>query len=500
MDKHFEEISTTTTVEHSSNEGLLVDVGLGQENTRGTSRLRSELFENKIMLAPMVRINGLPFRLMALNYGADLVYSEELIDYRLAESHRVVNKHLGTIDFVDVENEVIFRTCSRERDHLILQIGSNDPERALKAVRLVADDVMAIDFNFGCPKSFSLKGGMGAALLTQPDKIRALLTTVINSIDLPVTCKIRVLPNLKDTLNLVRLIESCGVSAIGVHGRTKLERPRHKNRNDFITAIVNEINIPVIASGGSSEIKSFQDILNFRCETKASSVMVARAALKNCSIFKRDNKLLDMDTLIKDYLKLAIDYDNFFSNTKFTIQNFLAYNSMVDNERGTAFLAATDMKTICSLFEIKNYFDSKQSSTGKRQYEKESDQVTIDDIIEKRIKLDDQSNLPDLISDSISYDRNLFNNPYDVPKAKLMRFAQQMHVPNPTFEIIQLSNHYFYSIVTFDQKQYLNKAWAKNKKNAEHASAMIACKQHNLIDIESYKSRLDHGHKKRLVD
>ena len=33
-------------------------------------------YNNKIILAPMVRIGTLPMRLLALRYGADLVYCE----------------------------------------------------------------------------------------------------------------------------------------------------------------------------------------------------------------------------------------------------------------------------------------------------------------------------------------------------------------------------------------------------------------------------------------
>ena len=52
----------------------------------------------------------------------------------------------------------------------------------------------------GCPKSFSLKGGMGAALLTQPEKVREILSSLVKAVKIPVTCKIRILPSLEDTL------------------------------------------------------------------------------------------------------------------------------------------------------------------------------------------------------------------------------------------------------------------------------------------------------------
>ena len=66
-------------------------------------------------------------------------------------------------------------------------------------------DVDAIDVNMGCPKGFSLKGGMGAALLTQPEKVKAILTALVNAVDISVTCKIRILPKLEDTLELIKV-------------------------------------------------------------------------------------------------------------------------------------------------------------------------------------------------------------------------------------------------------------------------------------------------------
>jgi tRNA-dihydrouridine synthase 2 len=63
----------------------------------------------------------------------------------------------------------------------------------------------------GCPKAFSIKGGMGAALLSQPERIKAILTTLVKGLPhLPITCKIRILPSEEDTLSLVKMIESTG--------------------------------------------------------------------------------------------------------------------------------------------------------------------------------------------------------------------------------------------------------------------------------------------------
>lgn len=99
----------------------------------------------------------------------------------------------------------------------------------------------------GCPKEFSLKGGMGAALLTQRDKAKSILSMLVRDVKVPITCKIRVFENVEDTLDLVKELVSTGISAIGIHGRTKTERPRHPNRNYMIKVISESIDIPVIA-------------------------------------------------------------------------------------------------------------------------------------------------------------------------------------------------------------------------------------------------------------
>ncbi|KFM70296.1 tRNA-dihydrouridine(20) synthase [NAD(P)+]-like protein, partial [Stegodyphus mimosarum] len=143
---------------------------------------------------------------------------------------------------------------------------------------------------------------MGAALLSEPEKVSNILTTLTRALSFPITCKIRVLPDLHKTLDLVKVIENSGVAAIAVHGRVMEERPQHKNRNYVIKAIAETLSIPVIANGGSGEIGSYQDIETFRLETSASSVMIARQAEWNCSIFRKEGKL-PLDAVIEKYIK-----------------------------------------------------------------------------------------------------------------------------------------------------------------------------------------------------
>jgi tRNA-dihydrouridine synthase 2 len=104
------------------------------------------------------------------------------------------------------------------------------------------------------------------------------------------------------TMEFVQMVERCGVSALAVHGRRRDERPAHKCRLEEIREICRAItSIPVIANGGSREIKRYEDIEHFREQTGASSVMVARKAFTNPSIFRQEG-MLGMDEEIQNFL------------------------------------------------------------------------------------------------------------------------------------------------------------------------------------------------------
>jgi tRNA-dihydrouridine synthase len=118
-------------------------------------------------LAPMVRASTIPLRILALRYGADFCYTEELVDRSLGSCTRVVNDGLGTIDYfkdisslsakskrkLDNGQHLVLRIDPVvESGRLVCQIGSGEPEFALAAARVVHRDVQGIDLNMGCPK------------------------------------------------------------------------------------------------------------------------------------------------------------------------------------------------------------------------------------------------------------------------------------------------------------------------------------------------------------
>ncbi|KAK3745585.1 hypothetical protein QZH41_016225 [Actinostola sp. cb2023] len=272
----------------------------------------------------------------------------------MLKTTRVENKLLQTVDFVMADGTVVFRTCKEEQDKVVFQMGTADPARALKTALHVVQDVCAIDVNMGCPKDYSVKGGMGAALLTKPEKVYDILTTLVKGIHKPVTCKIRILPTVEESVKLAKLIESTGVAALAVHGREKHERSLQPVHNDVLGAIADALSIPVIANGGSLDITTFEEMKNYRQQTRCSSVMVARAAQWNFSVFRKEGPLPTIQ-VIKEYIKTAIDYDNFFSNTKYCVL-ILLHEEHTGTELAKKLTASKNIEEICAAVDLLPYY------------------------------------------------------------------------------------------------------------------------------------------------
>ncbi|XP_076863724.1 tRNA-dihydrouridine(20) synthase [NAD(P)+]-like isoform X2 [Brachyhypopomus gauderio] len=418
-------------------------------------------FHNKIILAPMVRVGTLPMRLLALDYGADIVFCEELIDIKMARCRRIVNDVLKTVDFVAPDDRVMFRTCATEKDRVVFQMGTADPERALAVALLVENDVAAVDVNMGCPKEYSTKGGMGSALLSNPDRIEAILTTLVRGISKPVTCKIRILPTMEETVSLVKRIEKTGVAAISVHGRMKEERPRHPVHCDYIRAIAESVSIPVIASGGSLDlIKTNEDIETFRKETGASSVMLARAAMWNPSIF-RSQGALSVDEAMKEYIKYAVRYDNNTFNTKYCLCQML--RDRVESPMGKRLHAAQTNEEICEVFGMAGFYQM-------TQVELEAQRQVLQDTSGPSLR---PARDGDVITMAVRFERREYP-PQITPKMYLLEWSRQEKIDQPAYETEQRAqDRAFQSTVTVAQTKYRSTLWEKSKKFAEQAAAIV---------------------------
>ncbi|XP_062316996.1 tRNA-dihydrouridine(20) synthase [NAD(P)+]-like [Osmerus eperlanus] len=418
-------------------------------------------FRNIAALAPMVRVGTLPMRLLALDLGADIVYSEELIDIKMAQCERVVNEVLETVDFVAPDEKIMFRTCRKEKDRVVFQMGTANPERALRVAQLVENDVAAIDVNMGCPKEYSTKGGMGAALLSDPDKIEAILTTLVKGVSKPVTCKIRILPTLEDTVNLARRVEKTGVAAIAVHGRLKEERPSHPVHCDYIQAVAEALNIPVIANGGSLDlVKTYDDIEPFRSAAGSSSVMLARAAMWNPSVFRRQG-MLAVEQVIEDYIKYAVRYDNHAFNTKYCICQML--RDRVESPAGKRLHSAQTNAEISEIFGLKEFYEKTQAELQVRR-----------EAVKTNLNPPELSvTVGDVTMMSVKFERREYSAEVS-PKMYLLEWSRQQKLEQPRYDTAQRTqDRAFQSTVTMAARRYRSTLWEKSKKYAEQAAAVV---------------------------
>lgn len=419
-------------------------------------------YNNKLILAPMVRISMLPMRLLALDYGADIVYCEEIVDYKMLQCRRMKNDILGTVDYVWNDGTVVFRTCPQEQGKVVFQIGTSDANRALQVAKMVENDVAGIDVNMGCPKEFSIKGGMGAALMTQPEKVSEILRTLVNGVSKPVTCKIRIMPTIEETIGLVKLIEMTGVKAIAVHGRMREERPSHANHNDVVAAVAKSVSIPIIANGGSSDMNCYTDVEQFRLKSGTTSVMVARAAMWNPSIFSQKGTE-PLDDVIRNYLKYAVQFDSPLPSAKYCVQQML--HEELDLQRGRTLLSAASVRDICAIWGLADYYDNVISSREIKRLEL----GTSESQYKTRVEPDGST----IVEMDCKYDRRMCKNGLS-PKFVLYQWAVRHKYDAPKYETVcHPSDRMFRSILTFQNQKYTSTMWDKSKKFSEQASADV---------------------------
>ncbi|KDE06606.1 hypothetical protein MVLG_03102 [Microbotryum lychnidis-dioicae p1A1 Lamole] len=313
--------------------------------------VRTVPYHKGLHLAPMVRIGTLPTRLLALDYGAELVWGPEIVDKAIIGSERVVDPRSGTIKFMK-NNRSVFECHPVEKPRLIFQLGSSDPELAVQAAKMIAGDVDGIGLNCGCPKHFSLQAGMGAALLSDPDKLCSILEALVKEIPLPIDVKIRLFPTSEPTLALVKRLLDTGVKCLTVHCRTKEMRSTEPALLDRLREIVElgrEKGIPVVENGDCYDAKDAKRITE---QTGVTSCMIARGAEANPSCFRKEGLLDSVNEVIPRLLRLSLASDINFQNTRYIINSMtLTSETLSKREKGAIKLASNKAKSYYEMAE-----------------------------------------------------------------------------------------------------------------------------------------------------
>lgn len=233
--------------------------------------------KSRVVLAPMAGVSDRAYRELCLSFGAGLCFSE-----------MVSSKALS---FNSKKSEELMEISLAERPCGIQIFGDEPLCMAQAAERALKNSPQLIDINMGCPAPKISTNGSGSALMRNPVLCGEIVKEVVKASDVPVTVKIRKGwdDESVNAVEVAKICEQAGASAITVHGRTRQQYYKPPVDYEIIRKVREAVSIPVIANG---DIDSAQKACRVISETGCKLLMVGRASLGNPWIFSQINSYL----------------------------------------------------------------------------------------------------------------------------------------------------------------------------------------------------------------
>lgn len=243
------------------------------------------IIPNRVVLGPMAGNTNYAYRKIAKEYGCGLVYAEMVSDKGLNYKNK---KTQSMIEVGEDEHPVS------------MQIFGSSVDDMVEAAKFIDEhsNCDIIDINMGCPvNKVAKKSKAGSALLQDPDLVYDIVYNVVKNVKKPVTVKIRSGwdSNHINAVEIAKLIEKAGASAIAIHGRTRAQLYSGNADWKIIKAVKEAVSIPVIGNG---DIKNCFDAKRMIDETGVDAVMVARATLGNPWLFKEIDAYLETGVVL----------------------------------------------------------------------------------------------------------------------------------------------------------------------------------------------------------
>ena len=268
-----------------------------------------------IVVAPMAGVSNTTFRKICKSMGASLVVAEMVSDKAILYGNE---KTFKLLNMDEVE-----RPISQ-------QIFGSDIESFVKAAKVVEEKMKPniIDINMGCPvPKIALRSQAGSALLKNPKKVGEIVKAVVDAVNVPVTVKIRSGwdSNSINAVEIAKICEENGASAITVHGRTRAQGYSGKADWGIIKQVVDAVNIPVIGNG---DVVSCYDAKRMLDETGCNAVMIGRGLLGNPWLIKE----------CVEYLTTGVSPESVSFNEKIDMMEYHLNELCKDKSEGQAVL------------------------------------------------------------------------------------------------------------------------------------------------------------------
>lgn len=247
-------------------------------------KIKNVEINGKIVVAPMAGISNMTFRRICKSMGASLVVAEMVSD--------------KAITYGNEKTFELLRMNDDERP-ISQQIFGSDVKSFVEAAKIVEEKMKPdiIDINMGCPvPKVAVKNQAGSALLKNPEKVGEIIKAVVGAVNVPVTVKIRSGWDQSsiNAVEIAKIAEANGASAITVHARTRAQGYAGKADWNIIKEVVNAVDIPVIGNG---DVVSCYDAKKMLDETGCSAVMIGRGLLGNPWLIKECVEYLESGKL-----------------------------------------------------------------------------------------------------------------------------------------------------------------------------------------------------------
>lgn len=259
--------------------------------------------KNNLILAPMAGVTNQPFRIICKKFGPGMVCTE------MASSKAIF--------YNDQKTKRLFNTEGEKRP-ISFQIFGSDEETMAYAAKYVSNFADIVDINMGCPAPKVVKNGDGSKLLLDLEKAEKIIKAVVENATVPVTLKIRKGWDKQHivAVELAKIAEQAGISAITVHGRTRADFYTGNADWEIIKKVKENVKIPVIGNGDIVDEESAKKMFE---QTGVDGIMIGRGSFGNPWIFKEiihyleTGEKLEKPTnseklkIIKEHLNLAIE-------------------------------------------------------------------------------------------------------------------------------------------------------------------------------------------------